>query len=239
MNFIYAVNNESVLSAAVLDRCELRNILKDPGKLPAVSSITGPGGRCVLFGDVPVSSLRYQPEAQQWIESYNKKYYIGLSLESPPVASELARKKQLAGHMVDLGNGEKWLIPVARKFAEGCGLPVSLAIGSKGEIIIDPLPEYAEFSRRAEMYYNDTLRKWDWLDGECEMDGRHIMLLAIEAIMWNYHLSFEEIRLLALITSKNLHPICEATIDRPTVEEVAKQILMDKKKIEAATTQDG
>ncbi len=231
MNFIYAVDNESVLNAAVLERTGLGRVLAEPSKAPAVTSTIGPGGSaCLLLGNVKAGQLRYKPDVQQWMKSYNQEYYIGFYLEDPPKPAELARKKQLAGHAVELGGGYEWLIPVARKFAEGSVLPVSLGIGKNGEIVTDELTEYVGFSGRAEKYYRDTLRQWDRIEGCDEMttDGR--IKLAIEAIMLNYHVGIEETFALKLINTANLHEICEAIIDLPTVIEVNKQMQADKKK---------
>lgn len=236
MNFIYAVNNESVLSAAVLERTGLGGILKNPGEMPAVSSIAGPGGgRCVLFGDMAVKDIRFLPDKQKWLKSYNEKYHVGYYLDSPPSAAELARKKQLAGHKVELGDGKDWLIPVARKFAEGSVLPLALGIGAKGEIIVDELEEYIGFSGRAARYYRETLRQALRIEVEpMEIDDQ--IKLAIEAIMLNYHISIQETFILKLINSVNMSEICGAVIDTPSINAVAKQMAEDKKKVDPANT---
>ncbi len=237
MNFIYAVNNQSVLSAAVLESTELDKVLDEPGKVPTVTSTIGPGGAaCLLLGKVPASKLRYVPDDQVWMESYNGKYYIGHYLSEPPTEKELARNRQLSGHRVEIEGCGQWLIPIARKFAEGCALPVSLALGAKGEIITESLPEYVGFSMRAEKFYFDTLREWGDLDGDVQMDVEARLKLAMEAITFNYQIGIEEIRMLELIRSTNLRAILEAIIDIPTIIAVNEQMAEAKKKDETADT---
>lgn len=239
MAFIYAVNGESILSAAVLEKAELGKILGEPGKMQTVSSLIGPGGgQCLLFGNLKACNLRYKPEEQFWMESYNGKYYIGHYLDELPTEKELARSKQLAGHQVELGGGAKWLIPVARKFAEGCALPVSLALGTKGEIISKSLPEYAKFSRRAELFYFDTLKQWGEMEGAEQLDIEARLLLAMDAISFNYQVGLEEIRMLKLIQTTNFSEILEAILDLPTIKAVNKQAAEAKKKGKVADTRD-
>lgn len=239
MNFLYAVDNVAVLSKEVAAKTGLGDTLRDITKVSAVTSTIGPGGcRCLLFGDVKAAAMRFKPDEQEWMQSFNKNYWVGFYLEDPPTALDLAKKTQLSGHLVTLGNKGQWLIPVARKFAEGAIMPLTLGIGSNGEIITKTLSEYIGFSGRAEKYYLETMREVFDFKIDNMIEDKDKVKLAFEAIMLNYHLSFEEIFALDLINTLNLREVCEAVIDIPTVNEVTKQMNRDEKKKDHVDIQD-
>lgn len=239
MNFLYAVNNASVLSAEVVKKTGLGDILADISKVSAVTSTIGPGGdRCLLFGNIKAAAMRFKPEEQQWVESFNKEYWVGFYIEDPPATEDLAKETQLSGHEVKLGNDGLWLIPVARKFAEGAIMPLTLGIGSKGEIITKTIAEYIGFSGRAEKYYHETMREVFELNFDKQITTEEKVELAFESIMLNYHVGFEEIFALDLINTLNLREVCEAVIDVPTLNEVTAQMAVDKKKTVTAVISD-
>lgn len=240
MNFIYAIKNTSVLSGAVLEKTGLGRVFDEPGKVQTTTSTEGPGGKpCLLCGNVPPRSLRFKPDEQKWTDGNDGQYYVGFYVDDPPKPAGLARKNQLAGHEIELGDGNKWLIPVARKFAEGSVLPVALGIGANGQIITDELEEFAGFSGRAEKYYRDFLKWLGDIEGCNETDTAFRIKLALEALTTNYQLGCEEPFAMKLITSKNLTAILEAIIDVPTIVEVTRQAAEDKKKECPAGIQGG
>ena len=183
--------------------------------------------------------LYFKPEEQMWQQSLNEKYYIGIINNEKPTEETLRRKKQLAGHEVELGDGGKYLITVARIITGGSALPQSLILGKNGEVLTEALPQYAQFSAKVEKLWEDFQIENKWKEGEIKISVKERMIFAAEALTWNYHISLDEINLLKLITTENLGEIMAAIIDVPTLIAVAKQRKAEKKNIVPAVTGDG
>jgi len=210
----------------------------------------GPGGgdcTLVCIGE-ETKQLYFKPEEQTWQQSLNGKYYVGIINGEKPTEEELRRKKQLAGHEVELApsafsrkqeEGAKWLVPVARIIGGGSILPQSLILGKNGEVVTEELPQYAEFSAKAGKLWEDFQIENKLAEGELKLTVAERMTFAIEALAWNYHIGTEEVNLLKLITSINLGEIMSAIIDVPTLVAVMKQMETEKKNADPAATDGG
>lgn len=239
--FIYAIPAGGMISAKKLEEVGLAGIFGTEIIKAAFYSQRGTsqgpgGGDCTLIciGD-DAKQLYFKPEEQTWQQSLNGKYRVGFYENDRPDEQSLRRKKQLAGFEVELGDGGKWLIPVARIITGGSVLPQSLILGKDGAIVTEALPQYAEFSAKAEKLWEDFQVENKWKEGKTKLTVAERMTFAIEALAWNYHINIEEVNLLKLITTENLGEIMAAIIDVPTIIEVAKQMKDEKKKGNAAT----
>ena len=174
-------------------------------------------------GTVP--ELAYRPEDQEWRECGGGKWWLGWYRQSPPRPMDLERSRsELMGYRVKLGDGDSWLVPVARSFPEGCPLPKSLVLGSDGESVTEQLlGEYVEFSKRAE-------RLWGWFcadNGLAELaPGDHgerpdyawrlgTVAMALGLV---YHVSRWEVGMTGLVTSDNIREVERAIFDWPEAE---------------------
>lgn len=239
--FLYAIPKVSTIGAKQLAKVGLAPVF-DKVKESQRPAGRGPGGgQCTLVcigGNG--KSLFYKPAEQTWQKSHNGKYWVGFYNDDPPTEQGLRRKTQLAGHYVELTDGGKWLVPVARILSGGSRLPQSLILGSNGEVITEPLPQYAGFSSKVEKAWEDFQVENGWKEGELQLSIAERMKLAIEALGWNYHVQTEEVNLLKLITTQNLNgEILAAIIDLPTLVEISKEFKEHKKKDESADIDDG
>lgn len=239
--FIYAIPNVNTVGAELLANVGLSQLF-DRAKETQRHITRGPGGgQCTLvcIGDNG-KSLFYKPAEQTWQKSHNGKYWVGFYNDDPPTEQCLRRKMQLAGHYVELTDGGKWLVPVARILSGGSRLPQSLILGSNGQVTTEALPQYAEFSSKVEKLWEDFQIENGWKEGKLQLSIAERMQLAIEALGWNYHVRTEEVNLLKLITSQNLSgEILAAIIDLPTLIEISKELQQHKKKDESADINDG
>ena len=238
MNFIYAVSGCPVLSAEVLKDAGLYGIIKDPAKITQRGSEIGPaGGKCILFwAEGPADKLVFKPELQVWNKSNNGKFQIGYYTDSPPTEKELARKDQIDGHFVENEDGQKWRIPMARIFPAGTRLPETLLLGPDNKVYTKPIAKYAEFSRRAEVLWEDFKKQLGWVEGEQELDYSDEMLLVIEALSFNYHVGVDEINAMELLNTKNFEKIIHAIVDVPTLNTKLKEMSPGKKKTSPVTS---
>jgi len=248
--FIYAIEDVKMVSSRQLEDAGLGGIF-DKVEIAQRYSAAGPGGKeCVLFAaaDIDVKLLYFKPNEQTWKKSINGKFHVGFYKDSPPTEKTLRRKKQLAGHEIELADpcqqqagagGEKWLVPVARIITGGSALPQSLILGKDGEVVTEALPKYARFSSKVEKLWEDFQCENNWKEGQPKLTVKERMELAIEALAWNYKVGADEVNLLKLITTENLSEIIAAVIDVPTLIEVSKQMKDEKKNTEDVSTNDG
>ncbi len=231
MHFLYAIPNCNSVNERKLEEAGLMNIFGDI--IPNFSqryTAQGPGGKeCTLICiGSDATHLYFKPAEQEWERSLNEKYYTGFYKNNKPTERELQREVQLEGHEVKLGDGEKWLIPIARKFPAGIALPQTLILGKNGEVISGGLlPQYAQLGQRAEKIWEEFRLGISQAEQkeEIELTISEGMKFAIDAIAFNYRVGAEEANLLKLITSQNLQEIMEAVIDVPAVLELMKQTL--------------
>jgi hypothetical protein len=148
-------------------------------------------------------------------------WWIGVAGETPPQA--LARKEQIAGHEVELGDGRRWIVPVARTFGLGTRLPQRLVLGPDGETWEgEPLERYAKISAKAERIERACLG--DLGDDE---EPVHVMgegaTVAVEALALNYRIGPVEASALGLLTEPVVFRVLWAFIDGPTLDAVVKE----------------
>jgi len=112
--FLYAIPNVGTVTAKKLEEVGLAGIFKGVSFSQRHTTKGPGGGECTLIciGD-DAKSLFFKPDEQKWQQSLNEKYRLGFYEKDKPIEENLQRKKQLAGHEVELGDGAKWLMPIA------------------------------------------------------------------------------------------------------------------------------
>ena len=222
--FIYAIPG-GIVTEKKLEEIGLMGVFADViPNFTQRGTAQGPGGGdCTLIciGDNP-EQLYFKPEEQTWQPSLNGKYQVGIINGAKPTVKDLARENQINGHEVEM-NGEKWLIPLARMFPEGTLLPQTMLIGKDGKIIKEPIPRYAEFSRKAETLWEDVEKILGWREGEKKLTEEEKISLIVDALGFNYRVGEDEINALKLITTSNLMNIYGAIVDLPTIIAVSKE----------------
>lgn len=189
--------------------------------------------------DIPKQRIGYYPEDQTWQEVEKGKYWIGMNNTRPLLPEGIERTEQIDGHWVELNDGNKWLIPVARKFDQGTVLPRALILGPEGELVAEILPKYVQFWKKVEKVYNnfiDAMKKDDSDDALTVQEGWDI---AVEAMQYNYAINKWGISFRRLLTTENVKAILEAIVDIPTLLEVDKEMSRSGKKKESAPIPDG
>ena len=218
MQFIYAIDGCSSISAKTLETAGLKGIIR----LPEVSRghTAGPGGvGCVLVADKRLGSknLQFIPAEQTWARSLNDKFWIGFYTDSPPAEAELKRDMQIDGHPVELQPGNKWRIPLARVFPAGTRLPQSMIMVAGGQVQFEIEPGFIEFSKKAERLWDDFLIQIKWAKGEEKLSKEDAWWLVTEALKLNYHVGADEVNALKLLSTRNFEQVICAIVDVPTL----------------------
>ena len=242
--FIYAIPQVTAVSSGLVKRIGLDEVLQDtdPSQHKFRQIGKGPEGQAGVLFMVTENTklLHYKPDEQTWDKSRNGKYWIGFYNKDKPTELILRRPRQLAGHDVELQDGSKWLIPIARIITGVSTLPQSLFIDSQDEITTRPLQQYTAFTDRVDELWDDFRAEIDPKSGkEPNLSTADRMHLAAEALSWNYHVSLNEINMLGLITTQNLIEIMSAIIDVTTLIEEAKHSAKQKKNEKSSTAGAG
>jgi hypothetical protein len=235
--FIYAIPGGNPVTEQILKAAGLADIFDGQVTQRDYKGTFFEGEPVVLFvpEDCPADKARCHPEKQTWQKSADGKYWVGIDNETVPGEVDLSRKKQFEGHLVKLGNGEKWLIPIARRFGRGSALPKALILGSKGELMTEELPEYAEFSAQVERFWEYFIAAVN-KESSREMTPQEQWQLLVRAMQLNYRITAEGISLLKLVTTENFNEILEAIIDIPTVMKIAAEENKKKEDLETHGT---
>jgi len=217
----------------------------DLGRLSQAEVGQGPGDqRGVLFTRTAgePQPMGYAPGVQKWAKAVGGDWWLGCETDAPPTPADLLRAEAIDGHLVRLGDGQKWLVPVARMVAGGSTLPQAIVLGPKGEKIGRALPRYVALGRHGERVAVDLRIK---MGVDAAPDGYEPVSvsegwdIAVEALGINYRLGPDEVSLLELITTQNMVPILEALVDMPTLRAVTAERLAAAAKKKASDIPDG
>lgn len=155
---------------------------------------------------------------QQWFPiDGSVKVGILQSLEKPALQpAQLARAAQRSGHLVTLGDGQQWLIPVARLAMGGSGLPRRRKLNPDGSIVWQVDAAYRELSDFA-------CKLWDIRRGQQEdVTQAELDQMAAAALTVNYRIGLREAVALGLFSDAGLAGIVNALLDWPEVVRLAE-----------------
>lgn len=204
---------------------------------PASNAITGQGidGEHGTIFCVDAMKGRYHKGSQSWRNIPKMSCKIGWYTEDKPTPKSLARRKQIEGHWVELGDGNKWLCPMARRYVkEGAelrwtiALPQVFALNDAGDWVMGSVREqFAELEQIASTY-------WDHRYGENRgqvMTDEQFIKSAIAVLSHNYRVSEIEVSVLELFDETTVKPILDALIDEPTlIAHLEEQVEDDDQK---------
>lgn len=178
---------------------------------PPIGALAAAAGRAKTFAQLPGSAA-----------------WMGWDPASPPGPEDLARREQILGHDVELGDGRRWHVPVARLLDGGTRLPRRLAwdgeVWSPGQVL-----------DRYRALWTAASRIWDALAGAGEGGTETVTVTldeecsaAAAALAVNYRLGPGEVSLLDLLDEAAEVRVVKALVDWPALDEL-------KKKLEAAS----
>lgn len=199
--------------------------------------LAGPGGLIVARGALTpetIGRVGYYPDRQKWRRVPHSSACVGYDTEHPPTPADLARAEQLPGHWITLGDGHKWLCPVARAWDDigdgqrgfRCALPQRSTLDDAGNW------QPGEVVEQHRKLWEMAGQWWDVKAGAAAKDASIIQFApghdaAVKALAANYHVSAAECALLGLLTVPVVVSILDALIDWPTLAEWQKKTASD------------
>jgi hypothetical protein len=109
------------------------------------------GGTCPRVG--------YWENLQTWTQVTNAagelQYWIGWETASRPGPADLRRCRAPEGHLVELGDGNAWLIPcVAAATPQQLTLPTAMELDAAGELVFRVTPGYEDLVLEAKYWWD-------------------------------------------------------------------------------------
>lgn len=237
MYFLYFLHDINQINRQVITEAGL-DYLPPPETLITRGMMTGPEQRPGLMladGRCDASDMRYNPQEQTWAKSLNGKFWVGYWNGRRPNEESVRRQTFYNSYDVELGNEEKWKIPIARLIDGSCGLDTALVMDSDGHLRKVPIDRYAAFCRQVEALWQDYMTE---LSGEgspaLKDDAR--WQLAVAALGLNYHIGPDEVNQLMLLTQRTMSQTLRAILDIPMLEAVVQSVTRDKKKTAMPTS---
>lgn len=192
---------------------------------------TGPDGNS---GAIWTDSDRYQYnlDLQTWAQC-NDQFWVGYWNDAVPGPDDLARKRQLTGEFLELGDEQQWLIPIARRWSESDDpdrwfrpsivLPAPLSFGKPGEVFIGaPAKRYAELWSICladyRMQTNTTTEHDETIVGAIGS-----VYSAVNILSANYRVSTAEVELLGLFMQDTPRAILDIFGDWAEWSAIAKK----------------
>jgi len=216
--FLYLLPGVTQASAAICADHGLSEVVGD-GPLSQRPGVGGPEGtQGVLLWRRIESVPRYDSEKQEWLQ--NGECWVGMDRAAPPKPEDLIRDQPIAGHWVRLGDGNDWLIPVARRVGGGTALEQAFRkVGDEWQLEI--LPKYKWLWEQAGKVFDAYLSA---LKGDGMVSVEDPLELAVKVLTVNYRIRAPEISLLGLLTTGNLwQGVLGALIDWPEIEARLEQ----------------
>lgn len=188
----------------------------------------GPSGRTgtmlvATCGREPPLHLTYAPDHQTWIEGpAGADCWVCLAKDHPPTPADLARSPHPQGRAVELGDGNKWHVPILRSpfDRESHGrshLPRDFYYDKNGQLAMRLQADSERLWELSGVAWDHYLKR----DEHPTIDSELLMELAIGALAINYRVGKVEATLLGpLIGSANWEAIVEAILDFALVNEM-------------------
>lgn len=191
----------------------------------AVLNGRGPGdlsGTIIAYqtfaGDVP-RRLGYYANEQRWMPvGDGTQCWIGIDTDEPPKPEDLRRRKEHSGYTLELGDGNRYSVPVIRRPDGSTGLPTDLYFDAVGKLCEPIKPAY-------ERYWEASKEVSEWFFGDTQpevIDTAKAFRLAVDALGINYRFGMQEQNALRLIDKENFITLLMLTIDWPAVRDDAE-----------------
>jgi len=176
----------------------------------------------------------YFPDKQTWQKIPGLDAWVGFYTGQAPGPNDLARSTMLDGHAVELGDGRRWIVPIAvggpeegdAELTRYRTLPHVDRLDEDGNWTVgDVLPRYAPLWDAAAAWWD---AKWSAAgeDNEAADTGDAIRVIfkiddargaAVTILAANYRVSAIEVSLLGLLNDQTRVAILDAAIDWPTI----------------------
>lgn len=243
MEFLFYVPGGAEFPPEIIHACDHKSSIKrtvvSNGPDGGVGTIIAPPG-----WKPNAHRVGFFRDSQTWQLIPSTSTWIGYENESRPTPEGLARTKQTDGHLVELGDGNKWLIPVARKYYPTwpCALPQTMTVDefgnwSRGNVVAKYRDLYSvaghwidyitpkEESPTVAADVADEAEAQSEQDQKTQPEVTYAQLAdwCVIALAVNYRVTKVEASILELLNEQTMVAIMNAVVDLPTARDLQKK----------------
>lgn len=185
--------------------------------LPGRPTTTGPGGEAGHIFTLTSPKMRggcgpkrlgwYEDGTQVWKPIPGSDLWIGTVTADPPTPQDLARRSALEGMLVELNDGNKWCVPMVKRWPDGAigaCIETAYSLTTDGRIAFEkPTAAYDRLWARITKLWKAIPKD----SPERNMTDEEGFLLCCDVLGLNYRLGPAEVAALNLITTRNMTDI--------------------------------
>lgn len=187
---------------------------------------------------VQENAIGYFESRQRWLKipeglpGSSAKAWVGYSTDCPLRPEDLKRETQLHGHWVRLADGQKWLVPIARKSMPTDEQPLRYCVALPHVAGIDDqgqwttgnvLARYAPLWQVAMTFWTAMLSANFTEEDQATLQFGDSLDAATLALCANYRIGKVEATLLGLFTLEHAVTVLQALVDWPTARDWFKK----------------
>lgn len=167
-------------------------------------------------------------------------FYIGRDLKRPaPGPADLVRERTHEGYLCELGDGNRWIVPIARFQSASYSLPKAIKLDEHGKRLHESLPVHRRLEAMALTAFDGFRNQLDGEGPEVKVDEEFVFDAAAEALGVNYHVGRWECSALGLLTTENIYRVLSLLCDWPGYKAMTDGLAASQKKSESAKNPDG
>ena len=173
------------------------------------------GGRGLLVTWQESVLVQYAPATQRWQRCGDHWRGVRTDYRADEFAKNFAPAE---GYPVLLGDGRRWVIPVALADAPNYAIPWREGLDDDGQLVRAVDPQYAAVCRVARVLWEHVLAN----NGQNQMDDADLRQACAIALAVNYRVDLDDCLFLGLFTSESYRGIERAILDLPALEEMIR-----------------
>jgi len=181
----------------------------------------------------PSHLIRYYRDRQTWRQVPGSEAWAGFYTDDPPVPRDLLRPVTLRGHPVELGDGNTWVVPIARAMvADGDTLVPVMAVPTISGVDDNGDWTQGDVAARYRPLWDVACHWWDTKVQAADQDAPVTFAeshdAALVALATNYYVGKVEVALRGLFSWHAVTLILDATVDWPVILDfLEKKTLAD------------
>jgi hypothetical protein len=181
----------------------------------------GPGGHSGTFvfyvdNREPPRRAGFYPTEQKWTQvGDGSKLWIGVDKEGLPKPDDIRRRRVHSGYVLELGDGNRYEIPVVRRPDGSTGLPCDMVFDAAGKLQEPIKPAYERYWEESEKVLAMFVA-----ENEPRLSKEEVLRHCITLLGINYRFGFAEQSAMRLIDGNNWSAILWASIDGPGITEL-------------------
>lgn len=175
-------------------------------------------------GEVPQVNLEKQTWRKLPGERMGEAVWVGVWNEAKPGPRELFKAGGLPGYEYELLDGNSWVIPLVRQYAEGgheCTLPRLMDFDDEGNATDgEVIEKYRHLWELTKPVVDDLLAGYGLgPEQESPLTKQRVVQIAVELLATNYRVGIGEMTLLqAIANDSTVNGLCALSCDWPELE---------------------